>query len=249
VSADIGGGISLDDSARVLIVHNTIANNDSTATGVDAFGGACPEQVPGCIDNGEGLGGLTTSIPQPAGVVSEPHSTPLREAFGPGYEQDFSDPLLWNNIIRGNRSFWWDATLNGGFGGLVPDPAAPLYWDLGVSGLTAQLTPQFGILTSLLGPDGAVYDLTNSTADPGFVAPYVNVFEATSSGAALGNFVSIAFGPLVPAGDYHIGGPLPGANETYPASVSPSILLRLDTDFDGDLRAVDADVGADEWTP
>jgi hypothetical protein len=109
----LAGAISLADSVRTYIRYNTIANNDSTATGSQAFG----------IDPNQ-------SIAKPAGVVARYHSATMRslteryvEEF-PGSQLDethvnnrsdermtFSDPIqLMDNIIYHNRSFYWRNT-------------------------------------------------------------------------------------------------------------------------------------------
>jgi hypothetical protein len=109
----LAGAISLADSVKTYIRYNTIANNDSTATGSQAFG----------IDPNQ-------SIAKPAGVVARYHSATMRtltelyvEEF-PGSRLDednvnnrsdermtFSDPIqLIDNLIYHNRSFYWRNT-------------------------------------------------------------------------------------------------------------------------------------------
>ena len=60
VAATAGGGISLQDAPNTFIIHNTIANNDSSATSAASFG-LDPNQT----------------IAQPAGVVGRAHSVAL----------------------------------------------------------------------------------------------------------------------------------------------------------------------------
>jgi hypothetical protein len=280
VAADAGGGISLDDTASVNIVHNTIARNDSTATGVDAFGGPCDPLAQFC---GEGVpgGGLTNSLPQGAGLVSRAHSLGLQAASG----QLFSDPVLYNNIIWQNRSFFWNASINGGNGGLVPADnnaaGADAFWDLQVyaAGPGSQLKPRFSLLdNNVLGNPTVDLGATNVIPAPGdnvVSSPYFNVYEATSGGAALGNFVTVVWTPLVLTGDYHIQGPNPldntvvpsramdggAALATIPVLGPPGALtnLNLGLDIDGEVRPFDAlpadsnpldvDIGADEFRP
>jgi large repetitive protein len=91
-----GGGISLQDSARVSIVHNTVANNDSTATAGAAFAPGSPNQ----------------STAQPAGIVARAHSSALSRGLRQrplwcGPTGTFSNPTLDNNIVWHNRSFYW----------------------------------------------------------------------------------------------------------------------------------------------
>lgn len=236
-----GGGISVQDAVDLHIVNNTVANNDSTATAGLAFDG--PNQ----------------SQKQPAGIVSRPHSAALTERVGAG----FTDPELVNNVIWHNRSFHWqvDPTDPTVFG-LSPNVGAgesAVYEDLAVlpRGSGAALNPQSSILTDATG-----YDPSNLSADPMFVAEYMNgqpgqiiiINEATTIPTAVafdegGNMIDVRFGPLTlydPAGgslfgDYHI---LSGS----PAVDSGDGAIALDHDFDSDTRpiGVQIDMGADE---
>jgi hypothetical protein len=85
-----GAGISLQDAARAFITRNTIANNDSAATAIDAFQ----------------AGPTSPTTPQVAGIVSRPHSGLLADATG----QSASVPAeLSRNIVWHSRSYFWDA--------------------------------------------------------------------------------------------------------------------------------------------
>ena len=251
-SADAGGGISLDDAARVFIINNTIAMNDSTATGPDAFTGAQAD-LPIGFPEPQGAG-FANSSPLPAGIAARAHSSQLAGVFGNGYKQTFSNPLLANNIIWRNRSFYWDAAWNDDWGGLRPDIGGgedPVYWDLGVNGTLAAsaLDPRNCVLTDLVGmkSDGAnvVYHASNTASDPLLLDTYVNIFKATSKGAALGNFVSITFLPTGIHGDYHIG-----AGSSAIGRGDASLLSThsdLDHDYDGQARtSAGVDAGADQ---
>jgi hypothetical protein len=254
-SADAGGGISLDDVARAFILNNTVAHNDSTATGVDAFTG--PQELPPGVfppPEPEG-GGFANSTPQVAGISARAHSAGLRDAFGAGYEQTFSNPLFANNIVWRNRSFYWDAAWNGAWGGLRPDIAGgedPVYWDLGVYGTptATALDPRNSILTTLTAilSDGSfgVYDASNLADDPLFAASYHNVFRATSKGAALGNFVSTTFEPTGARGDYHLGAGSPALlfGDVLLLAEHPELLLDFDREPRAAIEGIDA--GADQ---
>ncbi len=135
-----GGAIALQDVSQGNIINNTIAHNDSTATAANAF-------PAGSLD----------STPQGAGIVSSAHSGALADATG----QMYSNPVLRNNILWQNRSFYNEHTLNAGAGGLAPNPAMPV-WDLQVSGVAGLLNPQNCILSDLTG-----YGPSNISANPG----------------------------------------------------------------------------------
>lgn len=227
VSAVSGAGISLQDVLRATIVNNTIANNDSTATGSLAF-----------------APGSTNSTPQPAGVVSSSHSAILQSLITRPGEPAYSNPVLVNNVVWHNRSFFNDASLNAGAGGLAPNPVAP-YWDLGVTNAAAGtvLNPDDCILSSLTGPAGANYnDGTNIAANPSFIQSYLNNLQISTVLDEGGNNISILFTPLTASsGDYHIQSNSPAIDQGNTA-LAPTI------DFDREARPSGAgvDIGADE---
>ncbi|MBI5632253.1 MAG: hypothetical protein HZA15_02095 [Nitrospirae bacterium] len=225
VAAVSGAGISLQDVLRANIINNTIANNDSTATGSLAF-----------------AAGAADSTPQPAGVVTGAHSSALQALITRPGEPIYSNPVLVNNIIWQNRSFFNDASLNGGAGGLAPNPAGP-YWDLAVInavGTPPALNPDDCILSSLTGPDGINYnDGTNIAANPAFVLNYVNTLQTATVIDEGGNNINVLFAPLNPAaGNYHITAGSPAVDQG-------NITGAPVTDYDGDARMV-VDIGADE---
>jgi hypothetical protein len=226
-----GGGISMSDATDVFIIHNTIANNDSTASAAAAF-----------------VNGTTVpSVPQPAGVVSRAFSAELAAAAtGP----DFTRPRQFRkNIIWHNRTYYYDSTqATNGLGGLVPRAVADggPYWDLGVldTGNPAgtQLVPRQSFLTDATGFLGS-----NLDGDPLFVDPYVNTLQAATAADEGGNFVQFFFTPLGLTGDYHLSAASPAINEgstTYSGGI-------LSEDIDGDARPSAerpgrTDIGADE---
>ena len=105
--AGVAGAISVSDSLRAVIRNNTVANNDSTATGSQAFEITNPN----------------LSIAQPAGIVSRLQGPVMSQLVnidataGPVLIDPtillrpegslFSDPVLRNNITYHNRSFFW----------------------------------------------------------------------------------------------------------------------------------------------
>jgi hypothetical protein len=201
-----GAGISLDDSLNVSITNNTVASNDSLATsGVLTQSIGTPESSApaGSCVNAAG----TASCPQSAGVTSELNSPVLTTTFtgltitcpaGMPNCTTFSNPILQNNIIWQNRSFYIGIG-NLGQGNLnqqklvslfsANGSAAPVqtaygqcntgvsYWDLGLRGDTGPtnhsgggtLNPTYSLITSTTG-----YASTNKATAPGFVSQYCN---------------------------------------------------------------------------
>jgi len=252
------GGISLQDAVLTTLHHNTVANNDSTAT----TGATVLPSDP------------NTSIPQPAGLVSHAHTSEIVAALSAGGVwnnasfpniQDFSRPAMSNNIIWHNRSFHFGLAAGGGYELVASVPEND---DLGVIGtplgVVPCMDPQNSILTDL-GEDLPVCDYsvsgTNGTADPLFVFGYQNGDTSVTlpqqfptvalpqvGGAADegGNFLDVRYGPLaLGASDYHIQDASPAIGAGNLAVVAD----QLTTDFDGDARPAglaNPDIGADE---
>jgi large repetitive protein len=222
-----GGGISIQDSIKVNIIGNTIANNDSAAVALNTF----PP------DLGVSVGGG-------AGIVSHPHTMAISSNTPAPYNFPFSKPVLKNNIIWHNRSFHFDYSLVGralndptnhipiaDSGGLVFDG----YRDLDVVGGIGNMTPSNCILSG-------------SGTPPNFVNPYAN---SNRTGVVYDegghNSISLRFdeiGLYTPdgavRGDYHLQAPLPtGAN----INAIPGLAV----DYDGQARPTAPDIGADQY--
>jgi hypothetical protein len=245
-----GGGISLQDAAKIRIVHNTIARNDSTATTAEAFS-------PGSLLI-PGQTGAIFSNAQPAGIVSRAHSPALAarlQGTGTGrpawVSSVFSNPELANNIIWQNRSFRFHlvSSASGATTELVPSPpAAPNFWDLGVLGTPTpqRLDPVYSVLTSTAG-----YATNNTSAPPRFVTPFFNVDRSafgrqdrtTGLQTAIafdegGNFIDVKFGPLYLNGNYHIS--------SGSSAINRGLTVYTTIDIDSQTRTGRPDAGADE---
>jgi len=208
VSSLAGGGISLQDALRVNIMHNTIAQNDSTATAGEAFSAGAP---------------IISKAQPGAGVVSHGHSAELKQ-FLPLSYPDFSNPTMVDNIVWQNRQFVFVGS------GQTPDP------NTGVTpfGLCPDLTSSNPLLDCAVAPapfnggtavfddlgvigsatPGAALTCTSCVLDGGgvplFVADHFNgnrqgsieqpeVTSAIQTSAAFdegGNFIRLRFGPL-----------------------------------------------------
>ena len=245
-----GGGISIQDSAKVNILHTTVVNNESTATSGLAFNPGSPNQ----------------STPRVGGIVSHAHSPTLAATFGRALRiqrfAEFSNAKIINSIIWQNRSFYF---LIDDMGtevkvGLIPDVESgetPVYWDLWVEGTAspAYLDPRSSILTDTTG-----YDISNISSDPLFVDDYTNgarykVKEIEQRSAIQvqpafdegGNFIDVRFGPLAVVGDYYLSPGSPAIDAA--AKLRIRSYQDLEDDIDGDVRPTVAgqiDIGADE---
>lgn len=223
VSSDGGGGIFLQDAVRTTIINNTIANNDSTSTSELAF-----------------PAGQANSTPYPGGIAASVNSPALQAVLG---ADTFSNPTLVNNILWHNRSWFDDASLNGGAGGLAANPAG-LYQDLGVVGTVGaqQLNPLNGILSDATG-----YDASNQASDPSFVIGYTNTLSIATVLDEGGNAINVAYPELTASlGNYHLRVASPAIDAG--AGNNTTTYPELAFDFDADTRPIGAgvDIGADE---
>ncbi|MSN25282.1 MAG: hypothetical protein GJV46_05360 [Geobacter sp.] len=249
ISAGLGGGIGILDAVDVDIVNNTISNNDATATGETAFGNVPFNEGPFAL-----IDQVTT--PQPAGIGVQLYSGELISKIDPtlqaGY-QDFSrSPLISNNIITGNFSYYWaNPSIN-----QIATLSPYVFWDAGVfASTTAKLKITNSVLTDpalQVKNDQIVASATNKTADPQFFSGYRNVIDAFQGGATLGNFITYSYSPLTLTGNYHIKGnsSAVAAGTLTPGTDAAGTAL-LATDFDGDNRPIQVtknpDSGADEY--
>lgn len=248
-----GGGVSVQDAVRVNIVHNTVVDNDATATAGEAF---APNSV-------------TRSIAQPAGIVGHVHTMALSGILGsdPVYDgiRGFSNPRLVNDIVWHNRSFHFEIAADGTAFGLVPDVSSqpPQYWDLQVLGTMGgeRLSPENCVLTSTAG-----YASSNVSGDPLLTSSYVNgdqgqtilmpeINSSLNIAVAFdegGNFIDVRYGPLTPwnagAGRPYLDGHLQDGSSALAIGSSSVLALvpEASVDIDGDPRTTDLDAGADE---
>jgi hypothetical protein len=235
LATDHGGGLAMDDALRVEMVNNTIARNISTSTAEDA-----PDAAPPLPS------GARRTLPQGAGLVSEGHSTALLDAIDEGdydcgvvnCDDEFSNPVLFNNIFWQNEAFFLDGNL-GTFGGGLPSAGFRDFQVINSPG--GNFTNANSICTAFNG--NCANDGTNSTAAPQFVEAITTQFEAL---AFVGDpsFVTVIIHsePGDSPGDYHIAGTSPAVDRgaTSFAGVSGPT-----DDFDRQTRGC-PDSGADE---
>jgi hypothetical protein len=241
-----GAGIALFDSLDAFIVNNTIANNDSTATGELAFGN---------IPWAEGfiLPPTALSTPMPSGIGAEPFSANLVSAMSDTRRTEYGafggtrTPVLVNDIIYNNMAYFWN-----GYNPQSSQAALALagVWDTGVFGVAGQkLHPHNSLLTDTTGYSDTT---TNIAGDPKFILSYRNNIGATQGGAALGNFVNYTYTPMTLVGDYHLRRSSP-ALDTGDAGTIFTWTSTLDFDVDMEKRPMGyatpakPDIGADEF--
>ncbi len=225
-AAFYGGGISLQDATRVRILHNTIANNDSTATAQGAF-----------------AAGASTSTSGGAGIMSHQHSATLAGLAG----QQFSNPLLRNNILWHNRSFAYDRIA----ATLVPNPpATPVYVDVAVEGGFA-LSPQDCLFSNGAGAPPTPAGAGNFRANPGFVLQRINTNQVVAVIDEAGNNLALRFSPIgiyrpngADQADYHVGATSPALLQ----GANIAAVLEVATDIDRNARnLLTPDIGADQY--
>jgi hypothetical protein len=204
-----GAGISLQDSLNVSIINNTISSNDTLATSgvlTQSIGTPVASSPAGSCTQAGPTGPKTASCPQPSGVSSTLNSSVLTTTFtgltltcpnGTANCMKFSNPLLQNNVIWQNRSFYigvgnpnpgltnqqnqvtlfdaftsTNAPTQTAFGGC----GTASYWDIGVRGDQTvsghesgfTLNPTYSVL------DDAGYASSNLTVNPAIVSQYCN---------------------------------------------------------------------------
>jgi large repetitive protein len=223
-----GGGIAMQDAAKVRIINNTIAHNDATAT-------------VGRLFDINTVAGTAASSPQVgAGIASFAHSSFTELATNSG--QVFSNPELVNNIIWENATFSWfaDVNVNPQFG-LVPGG----FSDLGVIGAAGTMTTSTSILTGGALDPGFILDYVNTSRDQTVLQAEQNANSLIGIAVALdegGNFVDVQYGPLSIVGNYH----LRTDSDAIDAGADMSAIAELDDDIDGEARVTPYDIGADE---
>ncbi len=266
VAGHAGGAISLLDALTTRIVHNTVVNNQSTATDGASF-------PPGTT-------GLTpqSSSPNPAGIVSyanSPALTGTRNLSGSPATRlgsAFSDPLLTNNIVYNNRSYFFqiDDVAAGAYQlkqASEASPAALNIQDFAVLPAgTGSMTVDASNVKSCTGGDLSCDTGLNYNSI--FVLPLLNGTNGTTVKAGLGttanqpllvaaafdeggNFIDVRYGPLdLSKFDYHLtGSPAAVVGQGDAAVLTSDLASALATDADGDQRpwtGPTPDIGADE---
>jgi large repetitive protein len=221
-SADLGGAIMLDDSSKVAIVNNTVANNVSTASSENSDG------------NAHGAG-LTSEANDQALWQNDPRY--VAQYPNAATRPDFANPVaLFNNIFWDNNAYTLDQ----------PGPGATLvdqgFLDFEIHGTTRAadtFTPRYSDLTNsqILGPNGVQHAVPagqgNISANPAFVNPIGVAAELTVTGSRLDPqvaAVTITGGdpPVGLTSDYHVTAASPAvdrgvrcSNTPVPANLSP----------------------------
>jgi large repetitive protein len=171
-SADLGGAIMLDDSSKVTIVNNTVANNVSTASSESSDG----------LRHGAGLSAEAND------TLWQSDSRYVAQYPNPATRPDFANPTaLFNNIFWQNNAYTLSST----------GPGATLvnqgFLDFEIHGTTRnadRFTPRFSDLTNgQILVNGLQFTVPanqgNMSAAPGFVGALPITAELTVSGSRL----------------------------------------------------------------
>jgi large repetitive protein len=205
-AADLGGAITLDDTANARLINNSVANNVSTASSENSAIG----------------------VPHAAGLGAEANE-PLFQATLPAGSPDFANPTaLFNNIFWNNDAM----TLSQfGPGATLVDAG---FIDFEVRGTTNNadtFTPRYSTLTNgqILGPDGVQRAVPGGQGnrvaeDPLFVTPFI--LELAVSGSRLDPQAAAVTitgqdPPVGLGGDYHLQTASPAVDRGVRCSGTP----------------------------
>jgi len=236
ITGGYGAGIALFDAVDANIINNTIARNDSTATSELGLGNP-PFPIPADA----------ITVPMPAGIGVQPTSAGLLALIDPAIRAGYSGPvlvtpLIVNDIIHNNRSFYYNATATPPFFGT---------WDLGVFGQpltapTVKLDPSFSLLTDTAGYNDPAKQ--NIAGDPAFVAPYFNTITTTQGAQILGTEFLFTYTPLtLGINSYLVQNGSPAIDKgTDRFLIGAAAIQLLQADYNRDLRTGIPDIGADE---
>ena len=228
VSTHEGGGIALNDAPDVRIVNNTVMKNLTTATAVTSDG-----------------------RPAPAGLATSLNSDQLQATLPPG-SPSFSNPVLFNDVFWDNRAGARAGTTVTGLG--LDGDATPIdHWDLGLFDSPFLLAPTSSVVQQSAADHAYTASATNSTADPGVVAPY-DLSVSFATWRQIPSFVDATItaveAPAGQLGDYHLATcsaptPSPACNL---GAASKGAAPAPTTDYDDEARPAlgGYDAGADE---
>jgi hypothetical protein len=177
------------------------------------------------------------SSPLGAGIVDTVLSTTLIYTIDPSIRKTFTNPTLFDNIIRDNNSYHW----NGNDGELVADPDFE-FRNLQVSG---------GAGTELLDPNYCLLEeayaggANNVVGAPDFASEHTNSLTALD---LLGDatFITISMDVLALTGNYHLLGTSAAVNAGFTIPGGSS-LLSIDLDHQARPDGGGPDIGADEF--
>ncbi|MBI1824386.1 MAG: multicopper oxidase domain-containing protein [Nitrospirae bacterium] len=220
MTSDAAGALSVRDAANLVVINNTIANNNATAS--------TNILIPG---------------KQAGGITIYPNTLPFQNNVIRANSPTVSDIHLYNNIMWGNDAYQWNVA------GRVLADVGPIDLDVyGVPGAT--LTHVEDNLFTASAVTATISNTSNQFgANPAFVSSVANAVTGQYV-PAQGDVISqviVHYLPLTVSGDYHVQTTSP-ALEYGGRTFEAGRISAPTTDFDGQARPIDncIDSGADE---